>query len=373
MKRALFVATVTGHILAFHVPYIKMLAELGYTVDVAANGDEPVPHVVNQFNLPFERSPFRLHNIAAYRKLKGLIESNSYDLIHCHTPVGGIITRLAARGARKKGTKVLYTAHGFHFYKGAPLINWLLYYPAELICSYWTDTLITINHEDYARAKKHFHAAHIEYVPGVGIDVDKYLNCTVDRAQKRREIGVPDDALLLLSVGELSKRKNHKVIIEALSLLADENIHYAIVGKGALEAPLKSLARKLNVSEQVHLLGFRNDVSALCKAADIFCFPSLQEGLPVALMEAMASGLAVVCSKIRGNTDLVTDSVNGFICKANTAEAFAANIKQLCDPYLRQRMGGEGVHMLSSFSAHDIHKSFREIYKNFDELKFAQK
>ncbi len=362
MKRALFVATVTGHILAFHVPYIKMLVDMGYTVDVAANGDEPVPHVANQFNLPFERSPFRLNNIAAYRKLKKLIKSNSYDIIHCHTPVGGIITRLAARGARKKGTNVLYTAHGFHFYKGAPLINWLLYYPAELICSYWTDTLITINQEDYARAKKHFHAARIEYVPGVGIDVDKYANCTVDRVQKRREIGVPDDALLLLSVGELSKRKNHRVVIEALSLLEDKNIHYAIVGRGALEHSLVSLADKLKVSAQVHMLGFRSDIDALCKAADIFCFPSLQEGLPVALMEAMASGLAVVCSDIRGNTDLVSNNVNGFICKANTAEAFAANINRLADPNLRKRMGQLGLISLAPFSSFAVHQRVREIY-----------
>lgn len=313
--RILYVATVTKkHIMQFHIDFLKMCKEAGWETAVAARNDHARPDDCNipfcdmYFDIPFERSPLKFKNITAYRELKRVIEEGDYDIIHCHTPVGAMLTRLAARRARKKGTKVIYTAHGFHFYKGAPLLNWLLYYPVERILARQTDVLITINKEDYHRIQK-FKAGKIVYVPGVGIDLDKFaMPVTAEERQRfRRAMGVPDDAVLLCSVGELNKNKNHALVIRALSRLANKNVHYCIAGEGEYRGLLTDLAKDLRVSDRVHLLGYRRDVPELYKASDVFCFPSLREGLPVSLMEAMASGMPCVASRIRGCVDLLDE------------------------------------------------------------------
>lgn len=260
--------------------------------------------------------------------LKNLLKEESFDLIHCHTPVAAMLTRLAARKARKNGTKVIYTAHGFHFFKGAPLLNWLIYFPVEFICSFFTDVLITINQEDYRLAKKVMKAKKIEYIPGVGVDVEKYKNVEVDKKAKRKELGIPENAMMLLSIGELSHRKNHQVVIQALEKLKDNNIHYCIVGQGNLEEQLRNMVNCLGIEQQVHFLGFRNDINELCKVADIFVFPSLQEGLPVALMEAMAAELPVICSDIRGNSDLISKN-GGYRCNPKSVNEFMLSINEL--------------------------------------------
>lgn len=323
MKKALQVASVASMIDQFNRDNINILKKLGYEVHVAANfefgstcsqervnqcKDDLLHQDVRVYNLLFDRKIFNKSNIGVYKQLKKIIDENHYEIIHCHSPIGGVITRLAARKARKKGTKVIYTAHGFHFFRGAPLLNWLVYFPVEFICSFFTDVLITINQEDYRLAQKVMKAKQIEYVPGVGVDVEKFKNIQVDRKVKREEIGIPKDAMLLLSVGELNKNKNHEVIIEALGKINNPNVHYCIAGQGELEDSLKDKARLLGIQNQVHLLGYRKDVGELYHTADIFCFPSYREGLSVSLMEAMASGLSIVCSNIRGNNDLIQDS-----------------------------------------------------------------
>lgn len=319
MKKVLFVATVVKtHIMEFHLPYLKALKEAGWHTAVAARNDYEnpadcvIPYCDEYYDIPFERSPFSAANIAAYKALKSVIEQNGYDVIHCHTPVGGALTRLAARKVRKNGTKVFYTAHGFHFCKGAPLKNWLIFYPAEKFLSRYTDVLFTINKEDFERAK-HFHAKETVYVPGVGIDIDKFRNTQVDRAEKRNSLGIPADAFLLLSVGELIKRKNHELVIRALAELNNPAIHYAIAGSGELKEYLPQLAESLGLGGRVHFLGYRNDTAELYKTADVLVHPSYQEGLPVAVMEALASGLPVIATNIRGSADLIEDGVNGFI------------------------------------------------------------
>lgn len=225
MKKVLFVATVVKtHIMEFHIPYLKMFKEMGWETAVAARNDYEnpadcvIPYCDTYYNIPFERNPLKPGNLKAYKELKHIIDEGEYDIIHCHTPVGAMLTRLAAKQARKKGTKVFYTAHGFHFYKGAPAINWILYYPVEKWLSRYTDVLITINKEDYERAKT-FKAGKVCYVPGVGIDLKKFNAGYVNKEQKRKEIGVSADDFVLLSVGELIPRKNHEVVIRALSVL----------------------------------------------------------------------------------------------------------------------------------------------------------
>lgn len=366
MKRVLFVATVVGHINAFHIPYLKWFKEQGWETHVAAHAENEQEQHINYcdifYEICFTRSPFTFNNMKAYMALKKLINENSFDIIHCHTPVGGALTRLAARDMRGKGhTKVIYTAHGFHFYKGAPLLNWFVYYPIERYLSRYTDVLITINQEDYAIAKNKMHAKHTEYVPGVGIDIEQIKSIKVDRNKKRAELGIPQDAIMLLSVGELSRRKNHEIVIRALAEIKNNNIVYAICGKGTLESYLKKLADNLAVSNRVFLLGFRTDVTEICKAADIFVFPSLQEGLPVALMEAIVCELSVVCAAIRGNKDLIAEGLNGYLFnpKDNVALLEAFNKAFVCN---LPNVNSQRKLMIDKFSLKNVLKQMEEIY-----------
>lgn len=369
MKKVLFVATVVKlHIMVFHIPYLEWFKKNGYEVHVAArndydNKDECIIPFCDRFHdLPFERSPIRKNNLQVYKDLKNIIDTEQYEIIHCHTPMGGAIGRLAARSARKKGTKVIYTAHGFHFFKGAPLVNWLAYYPAERWLARHTDVLITINTEDYEIAKK-FKVNRIEYVPGVGIDTDKFKNIEVNRTEKRESLGVSEDDFMIISVGELNKNKNHQVIIRAIAKLRNEKIKYVLCGQGPLETELRELAKELDVENQVKFLGFRKDVPDLMKVADLFAFPSYREGLSLSLMEAMASGLPVVCSNIRGNSDLIEDGKGGYLVHKYDAEGFieAINILTL-NKNLREKMGERNLENIKKFDLDNVKKEMLSIY-----------
>ena len=370
MKKVLFVATVVKlHIMVFHIPYLEWFKKNGYEVHVAArndydNKDECIIPFCDRFHdLPFERSPIRKNNLQVYKDLKNIIDTEQYEIIHFHTPMGGAIGRLAARSARKKGTKVIYTAHGFHFFKGAPLVNWLAYYPAERWLSRYTDVLITINKEDYKLAKK-FKANRIEYVPGVGIDTDKFKNIEVNRTEKRESLGVSEDDFMIISVGELNKNKNHQVIIRAIAKLRNEKIKYVLCGQGPLETELRELAKELDVENQVKFLGFRKDVPDLMKVADLFAFPSYREGLSLSLMEAMASGLPVVCSEIRGNTDLIEDGKGGYLVEPSDVEGFAKYIKELIeDSRLKSEFGDFNHKKIENYSIENVMKEVENIYK----------
>ena len=372
MKKVLFVATVVKtHIMEFHIPYLKMFKEMGWETAVAARNDYEnpadcvIPYCDIYYNIPFERNPLKPGNLKAYKELKHIIDEGEYDIIHCHTPVGAMLTRLAAKQARKQGTKVFYTAHGFHFYKGAPAINWILYYPVEKWLSRYTDVLITINKEDYERART-FKAGKVCYVPGVGIDLKKFNAGYVNKEQKRKEIGVSADDFVLISVGELIPRKNHEVVIRALSVLKQldklNHIEYVICGRGAYETDLRKLAEGLDVADHVHFLGYRNDISEICNCADLFVFMSHQEGLPVALMEAMACGLPAVCSNIRGNTDLIEDGVTGLLAN-NTPEEVAQSISKMkSDTALRNRVASAALQKIKQFDLSSVEDEMSKIY-----------
>lgn len=369
MKKVLFVATVVRkHINVFHLPFLELFQNKGYKTYVAASNDTKsdevkIPFCDEYVEIAFKRNPLHPKNLKAFLKLKKVIDNNDFDIIHCHTPVGGFLCRLAAIKARRKGTKVFYTAHGFHFYEGAPLVNWLLYYPVEKICSFFTDVLITINREDYSLAKKKMKAKKVEYVPGVGIDLKKFESISINRDVKRCELGIPKNAILLISVGELSVRKNHKVILEAMTKIEDSNLHYMIVGDGPMLQELYDYANEHNILNRVHFLGFRTDIAELYKASDICCFPSVQEGLPVALMEAMASGLSIVCCKIRGNVDLL-DKESAFLVN-NNADEFAESIKKLIEnPDLRNEFSRKCLKHIQNFSQDEVLKSMDDLYTN---------
>lgn len=316
--KILYVTTI-GITMTFFKSLIRELLDEGHTVDIMCNEqDEKVPECYHEWGCKVyhhscSRSPFSKGNIDAIGQIKKLVKENEYDIVHCHTPIAAACTRVACRKLRKTTKlRVIYTAHGFHFYKGAPIQNWVIFYPIEKICSYFTDVLITINHEDFELAKKRMKAKKIEYVPGVGIDVDKFKNTVVDRAEKRKEIGVPEDCFLLMSVGELNENKNHQVIIRAMAEIENDKIHYIIAGVGHLDKYLMGLAEELKIADRVHLLGYRTDAAELYKTADLFCFPSIREGLPVSVMEAMASGLPMIVSDNRGTRSLLCENSKSF-------------------------------------------------------------
>lgn len=341
-RKVLFVATVLrGHILVFHLPYMAWFRARGYEVHVCARNDTgeaapSVPHCDRYIDLPFERSPLHPGNLRVYRQLKALIDSEGYALVHCHTPVGALLARLAARKARRRGTRVVYTAHGFHFYSGAPLRNWLLFYPAERALSRLTDLLITINREDYGRAQR-FHAARTALVAGVGVDTGRFQQGG-DRAATRQALGLAPDAPVVIAVGEHIPRKNHAACIRAVAALP--GVTLLLCGVGELGDALAAEATALGAGDRVRFLGFRRDVPQLLHAADVFLFPSYQEGLPVSLMEAMAAGLPCVASAVRGNADLIVQGEGGALCAPDDTAAMAEALgRLLADAQLRARMG----------------------------------
>lgn len=370
MKHALIVATIGGFITSFEKNDIKILQEKGYHVHVACDVQDKKRRLeelgVTLHPISFARSPLSRKNIAAYRQLKLVMQETDFDLVHCHTPVGGVLARLAARKYRKKGLKVIYTAHGFHFFNGASKKNWMIFYPVERMLAHCTDVLITINKEDYERARKQFKAGRVAYVPGIGLDLHKFCPKGL-REKVREQLGCQPSTILMLSVGELSKRKNHELVIRAMKKAGNENLQYVIAGQGSLEEELRQLIRQLQLDGQVRLIGQRDDIADLCEAADIYAFPSRQEGLPVALMEAMAMGLPCVASKIRGNVDLLEQGNGCFLCGIQDETEFAEAIGKLAsDEKLRTAFGHENRKRIEAFSKEVVEVHMREIYDGIE-------
>lgn len=326
-------ATLPNMIGLFNMENLELLQTLGAEVHVACNFEdrsiwteekvENFKEIIKERNIKFfqvdyARSPYDIRKIIkAFHQLYKIAEEEQYDLIHCHAPVSSVISRMVGHALK---IKVMYTAHGFHFYKGAPKKNWLLYYPIEKVMSLWTDVLVTICKEDYKRASEKFSCKKIIYIPGIGIDVKKIEDIyfgEIDRASKRNEFGIEESDFVVLSVGELNRNKNHEVIIKAIKRMQSQNIKYLICGHGELKEYLERLIHENKLDNQVKLLGYRNDILALLKIADVYAHPSLREGISVAIMEAMASGKPVVCGNIRGNRDLIDDGKGGLLVPSN--------------------------------------------------------
>lgn len=380
MKKALVLASVASMIDQFNIPNIRLLIELGYHVDVACNfvegstcSNEKIALLkstltnmgVNCFQVDFARNVLKImQNLKAYRQTRRIVVDGKYDLIHSHSPIGGLLSRIAARSVRKNGTKMVYTAHGFHFYKGAPLLNWLLFYPIEKVSSCFTDTLITITKEDFARAQNTMYAKEVAYIPGVGIDVDKFRTDIPEsiKLQKRQEIGVETSDIMILSVGELNKNKNHEIVLRAIAKLGRKDVHYVIAGCGILKEYLEDLALELGLTGQLHLLGFRTDIKDWYKVADVFAHPSFREGLSVAVMEAMASGMPIVCTDIRGNTDLIDEGKGGYLFSPLDVDSAVSALKKVVENTNRKELAMYNTSKSEGLDVHVILGKLKEIY-----------
>lgn len=373
MKKALIVTTVSGFVPQFEMNNVRILQELGFEVHYASNFNNPSYGSDNsrlentgiiKHQIDFNRSPFAIRdNITVFRQLKNLMLDNRFDLIHCHTPMGGAMARMVARKTHTE--PVIYTAHGFHFYQGAPIVNWLVYYPAEKHLSRYTDILITINREDYTRAES-FHNGELQYIPGVGIDYNKICTATIDRALKKKELGVDQDTKIILSAGELIKRKNYETALKAFAAARLTNTVYFICGHGMMEEKLKDMVHNLGISDQVIFLGYRKDIYEIMKCADVFFFPSYQEGLSVALMEAMACKLPVVASKIRGNTDLIVHNEGGYLYSPGDIGMFAKTLSELIhNPSKREQMGEINNKVIQRYDIKYIKEIMAGIYNRY--------
>lgn len=365
--KALVVTTIINTVEAFLMPHINLLNDEGYIVDIATNicGKEikDLDSLCNTItNIDFSRNPLSKSNIKAYEDIKSLIKKNNYDLIYVHTPIASAITRLACRDI--SNTKIIYFAHGFHFFKGAPLKNWIIFYPIEKYLSRYTDVLVTINNEDYIRASKKLKANKTVMINGVGIDLDSIESVIVNNDNKRKELGLKKEDIVLLSVGELNANKNHIEVIKAIDMMKNKNnIKYLICGKGNKKDYLISFIKNHNLENNVKLLGYRNDIIELCKISDIFVFPSKREGLPVSVMEAMACGLPVICSDIRGNKDLI-DKEGGLKVKKNNYEYYLDSINKLVEnKSLRNRYGSYNLIKANEYNLDTVLEDVKNIFR----------
>lgn len=347
MKRLLITST-DLMMVQFLVPHVKFLAENGYNIDLACSevGDrfnevmvQLSKYVSNIYKVRLRRSPLSTENLNGYKDLKEIIERGSYDVIWTNEPVMGVMTRLAAKKARKAGSKVIYMAHGFHFYNGAPLLNWCLFYPIEKMMSSITDMIVCVNHEDYVRAES-FKSGRIKYIHGIGINTERLNIKNGEKTSIREELNLHDEDFLILSVGELNKNKNQSTAIKALAHIQNPKIHYLVCGKGDKKSELENLAENSGLTSQVHFLGYRKDVVNICSQSDLYIMPSFREGLPVSSLEAMYCGLPLVTSNIRGLVDVNKENINGFLCDPDDYLKFAENIKRLYENAgLRKNMG----------------------------------
>lgn len=325
--KILVVSTTDSMIWNFLVPHIEFWQEKDIDVEIACSRtgfyfkDLQKKFIIHE--IPFERAPFRFNNLKAYIALKKLVGNNHYSLIVSQEPVGGVLGRLVAR---KYKLKNIYTAHGFHFYKGARLKYWLLFYPVEKWLSKYTDVLVTLNREDYERSKR-FYAKEIKKIDGIGVNLKKFHERSPKSKHNAREkLGINDNSFVILTVAELIQRKNYETALRALEKSGIENAVYLICGDGILLKDLMVMTLRLGLDKKVRFLGFRQDVCDIYHAADVFLFPSFQEGLSIALIEAMAIGLPIVCSDIRGNNDLVVNGKGGFLFAPHDVNGFAQGL-----------------------------------------------
>lgn len=369
--KILYVSTTSATINSFLVPHIEMLLDSGHQVDMACNISKPInPTLLDRgcrvFPMDFRRSPLKKSNFVAYRNLKKLIEDGGYEWVHTHTPIASTLARLACnRGS--KGVKVIYTAHGFHFFEGAPVKNWLTYYPIEKWLAGYTDVLITMNKEDYERAQKKFKSRKIRLVNGVGVNLNKFtVQTEMEKNRVRRQYGFDPEKFILVYAAELSNRKHQDLLIAAMEKLVRDipNSKLLLIGKGPNQERYQSLINKLQLNDHIELMGFRDDVDKLMIIADVAVSSSLQEGLPVNVMEAMATGLPLVVSGCRGNTDLVKDGDNGFVINDGLPEQFAERILQIySDRELRSEMKNASLAAIQKYSTENVLKDMDEIYK----------
>ena len=375
MKKVLFTATLRSHIAQFHQPYLAFFKNAGYEVHIAAKDNSnqkkiKIGHYDRFYPISYERFPLRRENIKAYFQMKNLLKQHQYDIIHCHTPVAAAITRLLSRPYRKKGLKVIYTAHGFHFFKGAPRKNWLIYYNVEKFLSRFTDCLITINQEDYRCALRHnFSAKSVHFIKGVGVDLKEFVSQTEEKKKTlRKQYQYNDNEFILLCAANLSYRKHQDLIIKAAARARNQvlNLKIILAGTGDREAEYRSMIKDFELENTVEMIGYTRKIPEYMGLADGVVSTSRQEGLPINIVEAMATGLPIIVTDCRGNRDLVKDNINGFIVGIDDIEGMIqAIIKLSKSKGLCKRFGEKNISIVEKYSLGSVQKEMAKIYYRY--------
>lgn len=384
MKKVLILASVASMIDQFNTSNILIFKQMNCEVHVVANFqfgsttskervDEYKEHLISigviVHDILIDRNAISLSNINAYKEINKLIDEMQFDIIHCHSPIGGVIARLAARKARHNNTKVIYTAHGFHFFNGGSKKSWIIYYSIEKWLSKFTDCLITINEEDYQVASKNFKAKDLKLVNGIGVDLKKYHPPTVDdKRLLRKKYGYQENDFILMYAGELSYRKHQDLLINTVHIIADKipNIKLLLAGKGEYLSNYEELVDELGLKSKIEFLGYRQDVNNFMMLSDVAVSASRQEGLPVNIMEAMAIGLPIVVTDCRGNRDLIKHEKNGFVVEINDSSSFAYYIEKLFNSEeLRRLFSERNKNIIGDYSVEKINMVTSQIYSNY--------
>ncbi len=378
--KVLFVATVRSHIGQFHMPFIAKLKELGFTVDAAYKDNSEQKQgldtsiIDSVYEVPFTRAPYSFGNIKSYFVLKKIIENGNYDAVHCHTPMGAVITRLASKRARKNGMKVIYTAHGFHFYKGASKKNWKIYYPVEKYLAKYTDCLITINSEDYELAAKDFtEAGQILHVNGVGVELSQFRPKTAEeKAELRKKYGYNDSDFLMIYPADFCFRKNQMMLMQALEIIVKKHGNVKLLLPGLQDGAQECIdfADSHGLDKNVEFLGYRRDIYDFAGMCDLSLSSSRQEGLPINLIEAMALGNPIVATDVRGNNDIVEDGVNGYLVKLNDYESMADRINSLIENReLLNEFSASCLKLVEKYSVDNVIEDMTKIYSSLGLIK----
>lgn len=376
MKRALIVATVFKF-LNFEKSDIEILISMGYEVHTATNmqeagwlrDDGTFNEIdIQKHQIDFGRSPFSKKSLKAYNELKQLIKKYHFDVIHCHTPVAAAIARMAARNARKQGAYVVYTCHGFHFNQKSRKKDWLLYYPIERFLAHYTDMIIAINKEDRC-VLSNFKVKRKGYIPGVGIDTNYISGLTVSRKEMLEPLGIPNDAFVILTIGELSSRKNQQVIINALGKINDKNIYYILCGAGEKLDDYSAITKELGINENVIFVGQlpHDRVMKLAHIVNLGAIPSTIEGLGLAGIEILAAGTPLVGSDIQGIKDYLIDGTTGISCDPYDVDAFAEAILKMKNNHEYYEICRNNA--FSMAQKFDIEKSRKCMKKYYEEME----
>ena len=367
MKKILYVTTLSSTINAFLIPHINMLRKKGYQVDCACSINQEINRYeldkrVNIYEIPFKRNPIHPSNLIALKSLMKLQNENKYDIVHVHTPTAGVYGRLLKVKFHK--LKTIYTVHGFHFYDGAPKINWAIYYPIERIMAKLTDTIITMNEEDFERAKS-FNIKNTYKVNGVGVDLSKYSIDNFDKSEIRKKLKLSDDDFVILMIAEVNKNKNHEQMIKAVEELIKKrkNVKVLCAGDGHLLDNIKEEIEKRNLGHVIQMLGFRSDINDIIRCCDVGLLMSYREGLPRNIMELMAFGKPVVGTNIRGIRDLIEDGKNGFLVEVGDYMQTCNCIESLIsDDEMLNRMSDCSFDMVSKYNVENVTRQLLEVY-----------
>lgn len=380
MRKILFITTIGGFLSQFEMNQVRILQGMGYEVHYASDFNnnfyefdeiDLIREGVIIHRIDIKKKPHRIiSNTKATRQIKEIINKYNIDVIHCNNPLGGVCGRVAAVSSRIKPL-VIYTAHGFHFYKGASFINWLSIYPIEVILARFTNVLLTINNEDYRRAMKLDirKGGFVAKVNGMGVDSKRFKPMPEIRNEVRGELCIPNNAFHIVTAAELNDNKNQKVVIEALANCPYKNIYYSMCGIGENRNRLEELINKLGIEDRVKILGYRTDMERVLQSADVFAFPSIREGLGIAGVEALMCNVPVIALDNRGTREYVRHMTNGLVCKNNSVDSFLNAIMCLYEnPKFLNKLSANGRQSVKRFSKTSVNNRFRKIYAKIDSL-----